>query len=298
MREDRSNLNTRYRMIRQVLLVVLGVDLLLAGSKGFYGYLTGSLGMLSDGFHSAVHALGGAVSLIGVKLASRPPDDRHPYGYERYEPLVAMGVAVLMFIAVWKILTGAWSRMHSHEVPVITYISFAVMLAAVIVSIGLAVWERRLAGQLSSTMLEADAGRVWSDTLVSMSVIAGLVAVRVGLPWLDTVVSIIVAAFISWTAWSVVRGASRVLSDAAVADIGIIARIANEVDGVRDCHKVRARGVSGMVRVDLHILVDPKMTVGESHQLAKEVERRIRHRVGGITEVLVHVGPISLHGRS
>jgi divalent metal cation (Fe/Co/Zn/Cd) transporter len=62
--------------------------------------------MLSDGFHSAVHALGGVISLIGVKLAARPPDERHPYGYEPYEPLAAMGVAVLMFIAVWKMGYG------------------------------------------------------------------------------------------------------------------------------------------------------------------------------------------------
>ncbi len=276
---------------------MLGVDLLLAASKGFYGYLTDSLGMLSDGFHSTVHALGGVIGLIGVKLAAHPPDDRHPYGYERYEPLAAMGVAFLMFIAVWKILGGVWSRVRSPVVPEVTNISFIIMVGAVIISVCLATWERRMSRRLSSAMLKADAGRVLGDTLVSMSVIAGLVAVRSGLPWLDAFVSVVVAAFIAWTAWSIVRGASRVLSDAAVADIESIARAASGVEGVRSCHQVRARGVSGMVRVDLHILVDPKMTVEESHHLAKEVKRRIRDHVGGITEVLVHVGPDALHGR-
>jgi cation diffusion facilitator family transporter len=297
MQEDRSGLSKRYKMIRQVLLVVLGIDLLLASSKGFYGYLTESLGMLADGFHSAVHALGGVISLVAVKLAARPPDERHPYGYERYEPLAAMGVALLMFVAVWKILSGAWSRVHSFEIPVVTNISFVIMIGSLIVSFGLAAWELRLSRRLSSTILKADAGRVWGDTFVSMSVIASLVAVRVGLPWLDAVVSVVVAAFIAGSAWSIVRGASQVLSDAAVADIDSIARAASGVDGVQGCHQVRARGVSGMVRVDLHILVDPKMTVEESHNLVKEVERRIRDRVGGITEVLVHVGPAALHGR-
>jgi cation diffusion facilitator family transporter len=297
MQEDRSDLSKRYRAIRRVLLVVLGVDLLLAASKGFYGHLTESLGMVSDGFHSAVHALGGVIGLIGVKLAARPPDERHPYGYERYEPLAAMGVSALMFIAVWKILGGAWSRIRSPEIPEVTNVSFAIMIGAVMVSVGLATWERGLSRRLSSTMLKADAGRVWGDTLVSISVIAGLVAARFGLPWLDTVVSAVVAAFIAWTAWSIIRGASRVLSDAAVADMESIARVVGSVSGVRDCHKVRARGVSGMVRVDLHILVDPKMTVEESHHLVKEVERRIRDRVGGVIEVLVHVGPVTLHGR-
>jgi cation diffusion facilitator family transporter len=297
MQEDRSDLSRRYRMVRRVLLVVLGIDLLLASSKGFYGYLTDSLGMLSDGFHSAVHALGGVISLVAVKLAARPPDKRHPYGYERYEPLAAMGVALLMFIAVWKILSGAWSRLHSPETPIVTSLSFVIMLGSLVVSVCLAAWELRLSRRLSSTILKADAGRVWSDTFVSMSVIAGLVAVRGGLPWLDAVVSVVVAAFVAGSAWSIVRGASQVLSDAAVADIDSIARAASGVDGVQSCHRVRARGVSGMVRVDLHILVDSRMTVEKSHDVVKEVERRIRDRVGGITEVLVHVGPVTLHGQ-
>jgi len=273
----------------------MGVDLLLAVGKGFYGYLTDSLGMLSDGSHSAVHALGGVIGLIGVKLSARPPDDRHPYGYERYEPLAAMGVAVLMFIAVWKIVGGAWSRIRSQEIPLVTNMSFVIMIGSVILGVALAAWERGVSRRLSSTMLEADAGRMWGDTLISMSVIAGLVAVRGGLPWLDALVSVVVAAFIAWTAWNIVSRASRVLSDAAEADIEGITRVAGGVDGVRGCHRVRARCVGGMVRVDLHVLVDPRMTVEESHHLTKEVERQVRTRVGGIAEVLVHVGPVTLH---
>ncbi|MDA8091007.1 MAG: cation diffusion facilitator family transporter [Nitrospiraceae bacterium] len=283
--------------MRRVLLIVMGLDVLLAVSKGSYGYLTGSLGMLSDGFHSVLHALGGVISLIGVNLAARPPDDRHPYGYERYEPLAAMGVSALMFIAVWKILSGAWFRLHSSGIPVVTDVSFIIMSGAVIAGIGLATWERHMSRKLSSSMLEADSGRVWGDTFVSISVIAGLVAASAGLPWLDAVVAIIVAVFIAWTAWGTIHGASRVLSDAVVADLDSIARAASSVEGVQGCHRVRARGVSGMVRVDLHILVDPKMTVEESHRLVDEVERRIRTRVGGITEVLVHVGEAMLHNQ-
>ena len=85
-----------------------------------------------------------------------------------------MGVSVLMFIAAWKILSGAWSRLHSSQVPDVTSISFVIMMGFVIISVGLAAWERRRSRRLSSTMIEADAGRVWGDTLVSMSVIGGL----------------------------------------------------------------------------------------------------------------------------
>ncbi|MEJ2031529.1 MAG: cation diffusion facilitator family transporter [Deltaproteobacteria bacterium] len=285
----------RYRAMRHALLLVLGVDLLLAGAKGFYGNLSGSLGMLSDGFHSAIHAAGSAISLIGVRLAAKPPDERHPYGYERYEPLATLGVAALMLLAVWKILSSAWTRLGRSEAPVVTRVSFAIMASAVLVSFSLAIWERRRGESLSSSVLKADADRVWGDTLVSVSVIAGLGAVRFGLPWLDAVVSVAVAAAIAWRAWGIIRRASMTLTDAAVANTAEIVRAVKGVEGVQGFHQIRTRGVGGMVRVDLHILVNPKMTVEESHHLTKEVERRVRDRVSGVTEVIVHVGLAALH---
>jgi divalent metal cation (Fe/Co/Zn/Cd) transporter len=89
-----------------------------------------------------------------------------------------------------------------------------------------------------------------------------------GVPLIDPVVSVIVAAAIAWTSWRLVRGASHILADGA-----------GSVEEVRGCHDVRARGSRGMVRIDLHIAVDPQMTVAQSHELAERVERQIRAQV-------------------
>src|ERR1019366_10158225 len=110
----------RHKSIRQVLIVVLMLDLLMALAKGGYGYVTGSIGMISDGLHSTVHAAGGIVGLAGIHLAARPADASHPYGYERYELLAAIGIAVLMLAAVWGILGDAWTRFESHDSPQVT----------------------------------------------------------------------------------------------------------------------------------------------------------------------------------
>ncbi len=121
----------RQKSIRHVLIVVLMLDLLMALAKGGYGYFTGSIGMISDGLHSTLHAAGGIVGLAGIHLAARPADASHPYGYERYELLAAMGISVLMLAAVWGILDDAWTRFHSHEVPRITGLSFAIIVASI-----------------------------------------------------------------------------------------------------------------------------------------------------------------------
>jgi cation diffusion facilitator family transporter len=286
----------RYRSIRRVLLVALALDLVMAIGKGLYGYLSGSLGMVSDGLHSALHASGSVVGVIGVSLAARPADPDHPYGYERYEPLASMGIAAFMLLAFWKILESAWARLQTPEVPQVDEGSFAVMGSALLVTLLLAYWERERGRKLGSAILRADAARVRADVLVSVSVLGGLVAVRLGFPRVDTLVSVLVAAAIARSAWRIVCGASRVLTDAAVGDVEKIAAVATGVEGVADCHQARARGVGGMVRVDLHITVDPAMTVARSHEVAREVERRVRERVGGIAEVLVHVGAATAHG--
>jgi cation diffusion facilitator family transporter len=285
----------RQRSIQHVLMVVLMLDLLLAFAKGGYGYLTGSVAMISDGLHSTIHAAGNVVGLVGVHLAARPADASHPYGYERYEPLAAMGIAVLMIAAVWEIIKEAWIRFHSHGVSSVTALSFAIIIASILLTIGLSLWERRRAQVLASAVLQADAARVRSDTLVSGAVLVGLLSARFGYPFVDPAVSVVVAAVIARTSWGLVRGASYILADGTAGNIEDIARAACSVAGVRGCHEVRARGSGGMVRIDLHITVDPQMTVANSHELAEEVERQIRAQVGGVTEVLVHVGVAKDH---
>jgi cation diffusion facilitator family transporter len=173
--------------------------------------------------------------------------------------------------------------------------SFGIMAAAIVGTFALARWERRRGRALSSTILEADSGRVWGDTLVSACVIVSLVASRVGWAWVDPAVSLAVAAVVARTAWRIVRSASQALTDAAIAETGAIARAALSVDGVRGCHQVRARGAGGTVRVDLHVVVDPQMTVAESHALVRAIERGVREQVPGIVEVLVHVGVAHVH---
>jgi cation diffusion facilitator family transporter len=133
----------RHRNIRRVLIVVMVLDVAMALAKGGYGYLTGSIAMVSDGLHSGLHAAGGVVGLAGVYLAGRPADASHPYGYERYEVIAAMGIAVLMLAAVWGIFDDAWMRFHTHEVARVTWLSFAIVSGCMLLGIWLGRYGRR-----------------------------------------------------------------------------------------------------------------------------------------------------------
>ncbi len=280
----------RFAAMQRVLLVVLGANLALAVLKGGYGLWTGSLGMAADGLHSLLHALGTLVGLVGVALAARPPDRSHPYGYERYEPLAALGIVGFMFLAVREILAQAWGRLTGGEVPTITAASFVIMGIAIVTTLGLGVWERRRGEALSSEVLATDGRRALADVLVSVSVLLGLGAALLGLRLADLVVSLGIAAMIGWAGWSRLRALSAILTDAAVADLDQIAEAARHVESVRGVHGVRARGAAGAVRVDLHVAVDPAMPAQQAHELTHRVVERVRAEVGGVAEVLVHIG--------
>lgn len=277
--------------IRRVLIVVLFLNLAVAAAKLTYGAITRSASMMADGLHSLMDSSSNIIGLVAVHLAARPPDSDHPYGHERYESLASMGVAVLMGVALMEIVREAWARLGTGVGPEVTGVSFAIMVGTMAVNAGVSYWERRRGRQLSSDFLLADAMHTASDILVSFSVIGSLVAVRIGFPIADAIVAVSIAGVIAWAAWGIVRRASQVLCDAAVGDPWAMVLVARQVEGVVDCHKVRARGTAGMVRVDMHVLVDPGTPLDRAHELATRVEEAVRRQVPGVTEVIVHLEP-------
>jgi len=292
---DLSEYPRRYPAITRVLILSAGAHLVTAGAKLAYALKIQSVGMMADGFHSGIHASGVLFAVGGIYLASRPPDAEHPYGYERYEPLTAMGLSILMVVAIIVVVKTAIERTRIHESPAVDAASLAVMAVCILATVVLGFWEKRSGVTLSSIVLQADARRTWSAALISISVVIDLLLSVWGLALADLVVALLVAGAIAWTAWRTIREASWILTDATVADVEEIAGVARSVAGVLGCHQVRARGVAGRVRIDLHVTVAAQMTVMESHRISEEVARRVKERIGGVAEVLVHIGAAGSH---
>jgi cation diffusion facilitator family transporter len=275
--------------------VAFRINVSVAAAKVLYGELTGSAGMSADGLHSGLDALASVIALIGITLATRPPDPSHPYGYERYESLASLVIGGFLVLALVRILSDAVARILEPVTVQVTWVSFLVMGLSMLASGALSWWERRRGRDLGSELLGADAAHTGSDVLVSASVIAGLAASALGFFLVDVIVAIGVAGVIGWAAWHILRSATRVLTDTSLVDTALIVSLAQGVSGVQDCHAVRARGSAGRIRVDPHIHVDPTMRVDQAHELAGEVARVIRGRVPEVVDVLVHVGPSGLH---
>lgn len=287
----RVSTRERERGIRVVLVAVLVLNLLVALAKIGFGLISGSLAITADGFHSLLDALANVIALVGVVVASRPPDPNHAYGHRRYETLTSLAIAGLMLLALFGLVQSAWSRLQAGSVPDITTLSFVVMGTTLAINVVVTLWERRAARRYSSTLLMADARHTTSDILVSLSVIGSLVAVQLGYGWADAGVTLMIAAAIAWGAWSIVRDASLVLTDAAVAESGALAAVIRSVPGVKGTHNIRSRGAEGYVWVDLHIQVDPELDVTGAHDISSAVARRVEDELGNSADVTVHIEP-------
>ena len=284
-------MSAKLHAVRRVLWATLGLNLLVAVAKLAYGLQSGLLAMAADGLHSFLDGGSNVVGLVAASAARRPPDTAHPYGHRKFETFAALTIGSLLFLASWEILKAAWGRLGEGVLPEVGPAGYVVMVSTMAVNWFVSTWEQRSGRRWNSEILLADAVHTRSDLLTSASVLAALVASQLGWAFLDPIVTLVIVAWIGYSAFTVVRPALATLADEARLDPEAIDALAMEVPGVLDAHRIRTRGTRDEIFVDLHVQVDPACSVGQGHEIANAVEAAIRERWPEVVDVLAHVEP-------
>ncbi len=232
----------RLRDIRRILWWILALNLGVAAAKWTYGMITHSLGMQADGLHSSFDGLSNVIGLIGLRLATAPPDAIHPYGHKKFEALTAGVIGGFLVITCLYLLWKAYRSWTLNLHPEVTGISFIIMIMTMGVNMFVTRWERRKGTELKSDILTADSYHTASDVLTSCSVLAGLVAIQAGYAFVDPLVAVLIAVVIAWTAWMVLKDVLSSLTDAIRLDPEEVRKAVMSVSGVLDCHDIRTRG--------------------------------------------------------
>ena len=280
-----------YNTVKRVLLGVLVLNLAVALSKLVYGWYTNSLSMVSDGFHSLFDATSNVIGVVGIILASRPPDPDHPYGHSKFETFSSLAIAVLLFVTCFEILQSAWGRFLNPTVPDITILSFLVMGVTIAVNITVSWYENRRGQELGSSILIADSMHTRSDIYSSLVVIGGFVLIKLGFTQADPVISLIIVILIARMGLKIIRESSDVLLDRAPISEERIREVVSQLDPVKECHRIRSRGVASEIYVDLHITLDACYSINEAHQIAHQAEDKLKTSIPGVKDVVVHVDP-------
>ncbi len=279
---------------RRIALFSMTAGVVLSVAKIWVGINAGSSAVTSDGVETAGDVLSSAIVYAGLWLASKPPDYEHPYGHGRYETLAGLGIGAML------LLTGAAIFWHgfvslSERTQVQLYALYP-LLAAVIVKIALAVMKFRTGRRIASAALEADGWHDVTDLLsTSIALLAVVLTLRNGLRFgaADHVGGMLIGIVIFFLSIRVVRRTVGQLVDTMPEPdkMGQIREVALRVPGTRGIEKCYARRTGLKYHVDLHLEVDPEMTVRQSHDIATEVRTAIRETLRWVADVLVHVEP-------
>lgn len=282
----------RYAAVATVLLRVLFLNLGVAVAKIAFGYASGAISILSDGFHSLTDAASNVVGLIGVRAAGRPPDADHPYGHRKYETVAAATVSIFLLLIVLEVLRNAFNHLTGRSSPPsITVSGFGVMLATVVVNLVVVRYESRQAEDLGSEVLLADAMQTRGDVWTSFTVMAALIGARSGMLILDPLAALIVAAFIGHAGYQIARATTRILSDRIVIAESDLEHVVMSVPGVLGCHRIRTRGSSDHVFLDLHVWLPGSMGLTEAHHVSHVVKDRLTSRYPQIVDAIIHIEP-------
>jgi cation diffusion facilitator family transporter len=282
----------RYSSVARVLVRVLLLNVGVALAKIGFGYTSGAISILSDGFHSLTDAASNVVGLVGIRAASRPADADHPYGHRKYETVAAAGVIVFLLVVLVEVLRNAFNALTGRSsVPTITASSFAVMVGTVGVNVLIVWYESRAAKQLASEVLLADAMQTRGDVWTSLTVITALAGARLGWPVLDPMAALVVAGFIGFAGYQIALTTTGILSDRIVIADADLERIVMTVPGVLGCHHIRTRGSSDHVFLDLHVWLPAEMRLSEAHDISHVVKDRLMTRYPQIADAIIHIEP-------
>lgn len=281
----------RSRAVLRAIAITFFANLLVASTKIVVGLATGLLSVTASGFESLLDTLNNVFGFTALKLSQRAPDRDHPYGHRKFETFAALMVAFLMFLAGTHIFLAAVRRLREGFTPDTSIWAYSVMVLSIAVNIFVITYENRIGRKFKSEFLVADAAHTSTDLFSSLLVIMAIGFVSAGLTWADLAAAVAVVLIIAWVGFRLIRDAFQILTDTAQISPVEIHRCAASVAGVREIHKIRSRGTPDAVWVDLHIKVQPTMTVQEGHSLSHAVKDCIIHELPEVVDVVVHLEP-------
>jgi cation diffusion facilitator family transporter len=286
---------TRYQrktqQVRRILLWTLVANWVVAVAKLLAGFLSGTMSLVADGFHSLLDGSSNIIGLISLEAATKPADTRYPYGRRKYETFAAVGISMLLVLACYEIAKEAIGRFWLQTVPQVGPLSFIIIVSSMVINYLVATYEHRRGHALKSAILVADAYHTHSDVYGSLAVLLSLVAIQLGYAWFDVMAALFIVGLIGRAVWHILSESLHTLVDISRLPAEQIEAIALSVSGVRECHNIRSRGLEDAVHVDLHIGVDPDLRIDAAHDIGCEVERQILITLEGVTDVVVHTEP-------
>jgi cation diffusion facilitator family transporter len=294
MRTFNDSSAERRHAVTHTAIVGAAINFLLSVVKITAGVFGHSQALVADGIHSLSDLLSDLLVFLAGRRASQSPDHDHPYGHARYE---TVGTLVLGLLLIAVAVGIAWDSIERLFQPAALLepepLTLLAALASILVKEWLYWWTLGYAKRVKSDLLRANAWHHRTDAVSSVVVLVGIAGTMAGLVYLDAIAAVVVAMMIAKIGWELGWEAINELVDTGLESerLSAVKETIRSVGGVRDIHMLRTRRYAGQVSADVHVLVDPLVSVSEGHMISLLVEQRLKREIDEITDVTVHIDP-------
>lgn len=278
----------------QTALLSISVSLVLIIIKVVFGILTNSISILASAVDSFLDVMASSVNFYSIRKSEKPADHDHKFGHGKAEGLAGLfqtfiigsSAVYLIYLSVLRLLDG--------ENLVSVGWGIAIIALSMVVSFFLTRHIKRVAEETGSLILSADSLHYKFDLYTNGGILAGLLVIKItGLNIIDPIISILVAALIIWSTKDILIESIDILMDKELPP-DTVRKIEDVIMGfnpdVRSYHKLKTRNAGSVKFVEFHVVMDHTLTFVESHEIAEEIVRAIKERIGN-SEVTVHVDP-------
>ena len=284
----------RYKDTIRVTLIGSIVDLLLGLSKIIVGFISQSQALIADGVHSLSDLVTDVAVLYAAKHSHQEADEDHPYGHGRIETVVTVLLGLALIGVAIGIMIDATNRLFNPN-TLFSPGMLALVVAAISVISKEVIYQYTMmvARRYRSNMLKANAWHSRSDAISSIIVVVGIIGSMAGLVYLDAIAAIGVGIMIAKIGWDLAWHSVKELIDTGLEKdrVAAIEKSILEVDGVGTLHVLRTRQIGADALVDVHIQVEPYISVSEAHYISETVRSKLIKEIEEVIDVMVHIDP-------
>jgi cation diffusion facilitator family transporter len=257
------------------------------------GLLIRSSALIADGVHSLTDLATDLVLLLGTRLSSRPADETHPYGHRKFDTIASQLIAFILIAVGFSFVFSAGGAIFRKEVNYPGFIMLTVAAISVVAKEIIFHITRKISRITQSAALYANAWHHRSDSFSSMAVLFGGAASLLGWGYADHMATMIVGIMIMGVAGKIFYDNLIELTEhsADKKSIQSIERILSQAENISGWHALRTRSLGGELFLDCHVIVDPKLTVLESHEIIDGIEEQIKGELSKPVNVLIHIDP-------
>lgn len=278
-----------------VTWVGIGVNISLFVLKIYAGVIGRSQALIADGIHSLSDLLSDFITLLGLRWGNKIADDEHPFGHRRIETISALIIGAILVLVGAAMVYNSVISLYEHRESHPTVFTIIVASISIVVKEAMYWYTLIIGKRLKSKVLIGNAWHHRTDALSSVAVLIGVWGAYLHPNWhlADSLAALFVTYFIIRVGARLIWDSLKEVVDTAPdkKTLDEMEKIAQSIEGVKDAHDIRARYSGGQIITEIHIVVDPDLTVREGHAIAKRVELTLIEKIDDLVQVIVHVDP-------